>query len=129
MQKMTDGIVNIVHCCPEGTPEHVFRQLALADEGAQLLRRGAWIAVYGPYLADDGSYKSPGDEEVSLLGQRERVKADAQFDKSYIKANDQNLGLRTVDSITAYANKWGFEEIERKEMPKGNMWVVWRLVA
>lgn len=54
--------------------------------------------------------------------------ADVQFDVDYIKAKDALLGLRTVESITAYANKWGFEEVERKEMPKGNMWVVWRLV-
>jgi hypothetical protein len=55
--------------------------------------------------------------------------ADIQFDRDYIKAKDSSLGLRTVGSITSYANKWGFEEVERKEMPKGNMWVVWRLTA
>jgi hypothetical protein len=54
--------------------------------------------------------------------------ADVQFDRSYIKAKDSRLGLRTVGSITEYARKWGFEEVERKEMPKGNMWVVWKLV-
>jgi len=54
--------------------------------------------------------------------------ADAQFDRSYIKAKDPSLGLRTVGSITEFARKWGLEEVERKEMPKGNMWVVWKLV-
>jgi hypothetical protein len=54
--------------------------------------------------------------------------ADVQFDRSYIKAKDPSLGLRTVGSITDYARKWGFEEVERKEMPKGNTWVVWKLV-
>jgi hypothetical protein len=45
--------------------------------------------------------------------------ADIQFDRDYIKAKDSSLGLRTVGSITSYANKWGFEEVERKEMPRG----------
>ena len=118
----------MIHCCPEGTPEHVFRQLAHAESGTRILRKGGWIAVYGPYLADDGSYKSQGDEEVSQnLGLSDK-EADVQFDRSYIKAKDSRLGLRTVGSITEYARKWGFEEVERKEMPKGNMWVVWKLV-
>jgi hypothetical protein len=60
----------VVHCCPEGTPENVFRELAFPNEeftpfrSDQLLVKGGWVAFYGPYLADDGSYKSKGDEEV-----------------------------------------------------------------
>jgi hypothetical protein len=67
--------VNVVHCCPEGAPENVFRQLASPPSisgsasstilSSPLLEAGGWVAVYGPYLADDGTYKSPGDEEVS----------------------------------------------------------------
>jgi hypothetical protein len=64
--------VNVIHCCPEGTPENVFRQLARIDDEVRLLRQGGWIAVYGPYLADDGSYKSQGDEEVSYLTASDR---------------------------------------------------------
>jgi hypothetical protein len=61
--------VNVIHCCPEGTPEHVFRQLSRAtdDDGSTLLKQGGWIAIYGPFLADDGTHKSTGDEEVRDL--------------------------------------------------------------
>jgi len=69
-----------------------------------------------------------GMNKSALLPRHLMVVADRQFDKSYIKAMDSSLGLRTVGSITEYASKWGFEEVERKEMPKGNMWVVWKLV-
>lgn len=37
-----------------------------------------------------------------------------------------SLGLRTPKSITAMAEKWGFREVERKDMPKGNLWIVWK---
>jgi hypothetical protein len=69
-----------------------------------------------------------GMKRSALRPRHSMVKADRQFDKSYIKAKDPSLGLRTVGSITEYARKWSFEEVERNEMPKGNMWVVWKLV-
>jgi len=69
-----------------------------------------------------------GMKRLALCARHSVVMADRQFDKSYIKAKDASLGLRTVGSITEYARKWGFEEVERKDMPKGNMWVVWKLV-
>lgn len=53
--------VNLVHCTPEGLPEHVFRNLA--PEHGILAPRG-WIAAYGAYLNDDGTYRSVGDEKV-----------------------------------------------------------------
>jgi hypothetical protein len=55
----------------------VFRQLASPPSNCgsssskvlstPLLQEVGWVAVYGPYLADDGTYKSPGDEEVGPL--------------------------------------------------------------
>lgn len=54
---------------PEGVPEHVFRNLSpKTDEGRRLLRKGGWVAAYGAYLNDDGSYRSEGDEKVSDHG-------------------------------------------------------------
>ena len=38
-----------------------------------------------------------------------------------------SLGLRTPKSITAMAETWGFREVERKDMPKGNLWIVWKV--
>lgn len=56
------------------------------------------------------------------------VDADAtpQFDAEHIKATHPSLGLRTPHSVTALANKWGFDEILRADMPKGNLWLVWQ---
>lgn len=76
---LADGfmIVNVIHCCPDGLPERVFQHLASApcpevahtqvQLGGGLLKPGGWIGVYGPFLADDGSYRSPADEEVSPI--------------------------------------------------------------
>lgn len=50
-----------------------------------------------------------------------------QFDESHIKGTHETLGLRTVPSITAMAERWGFVEETRREMPKGNLWIVWRV--
>jgi len=37
------------------------------------------------------------------------------------------LGLRTIASLTRFAETWGFEEESRKEMPAGNGFIVWRV--
>lgn len=64
-----DSIVNIVHCCPASYPENVFRHFSplrpcTSVTQPLLNRETGWIAVYSPFLADDGSYKSEGDEKV-----------------------------------------------------------------
>ncbi|KAK1920977.1 hypothetical protein DB88DRAFT_501735 [Papiliotrema laurentii] len=111
-----DGVImlNLVHCCPEDVPENIFKHLSpLSPAGPRLLDPNhGWIAAYGAYKNDDGTYKSPGDEE---------------FDQTYIRAKDPSLGLRTIASVSAFAGKWGFVEESRTEMPKGNMFVVWRV--
>jgi hypothetical protein len=44
---------------------HQVREDIGNEEGdGPLLADDGWIAVYGPYLNDDGSYKSKDDEEV-----------------------------------------------------------------
>ena len=55
--------VNIVHCCPADLPEKVFEHAAttLASGGVF-----PWVAMYSPWLHDDGSYKSASDEQVGL---------------------------------------------------------------
>lgn len=50
-----------------------------------------------------------------------------QFDAEHLKARHPSLGLRSISSISEMAERWGFVEESRKEMPKGNMWVVWRV--
>lgn len=64
--KATLTEVNLVHCTPEGLPENVFRNLSPKTEaGRKLLSKGGWIAAYGAYLNDDGSFRSAGDEKVN----------------------------------------------------------------
>lgn len=104
--------VNLVHCAPEGVPEHVFRNLSpRSPENERILAPGGWIAAYGAYLNDDGTFRSEGD---------------AKFDAEYIKGVHPSLGLRTPKSISEMAARWGFKEVSRDEMPKGNLWIVWR---
>lgn len=50
-----------------------------------------------------------------------------KFDRTYIRAKDDKLGLRTIRSITDMAEQWGFVEESRNELPKGNSFVVWRV--
>ncbi|WVF66888.1 hypothetical protein IAT40_001631 [Kwoniella sp. CBS 6097] len=107
-------MINVIHCCPPNLPEEVFRHLSpLTEDGKGLLDpSNGFIVGYSPFLNDDGSYKSAGDEK---------------FDKEYIKAEHPSLGLRSVQSVSELARKWGFKEEKRVDMPKGNMLVVWRV--
>lgn len=58
--------VNLVHCTPEGLPENIFRNLSpKLKTGRRVLAPGGWIAAYGAYLNDDGSFRSPADAKVS----------------------------------------------------------------
>ncbi|WVR04000.1 hypothetical protein IAU60_000999 [Kwoniella sp. DSM 27419] len=113
-----DGVlmVNLIHCCPLHLPEEVFRQLSpRSDDGKKRLNpTDGFVAAYAPFLNDDGSYKSEGDRK---------------FEHEHIKKTDPSLGLRTIPNITAMAVKQGFREESRVEMPKGNMFVVWRVVV
>ncbi|TXT04253.1 hypothetical protein VHUM_04251 [Vanrija humicola] len=109
-----DGVImlNLVHCMPDGAAEDVFRNLSpLTPAGRKLLAPGGWVAAYGAYLNDDGSFRSD---------------ADAKFDAEHIKGTHPSLGLRTPRSVSALAAKWGFDEVLRADMPKGNLWLVWR---
>jgi hypothetical protein len=125
-------IVNLIHCCPAGLPEQIFRHLSpLQAEGRVLLNpNSGWVAAYGAFLNDDGSHKSAADADVSGAPMPTElvrcVAEDSQFDESYIRGTHHSLGLRTVRSVTEMAERWGFEEAVREQLPKRNMWVVWR---
>ncbi|OCF34672.1 hypothetical protein I316_03715 [Kwoniella heveanensis BCC8398] len=107
-------MINVIHCCPAHLPEEVFKHLSpLTEDGRRILDpTDGFVVGYSPFLNDDGSYRSAGDEK---------------FDKEYIKAEHPSLGLRTIRSISAVARRWGFKEEKRVDMPKGNVLVVWRV--
>nr|XP_019050181.1 hypothetical protein I302_00605 [Kwoniella bestiolae CBS 10118]OCF29111.1 hypothetical protein I302_00605 [Kwoniella bestiolae CBS 10118] len=96
-------------------PENIFKHISPINPSITprtIDVNNGWVAAYGPWLNDNGSYKSEADEK---------------FDKEYIKSKSPLLGLRTIKSISEIALKWGFVEESRKELPKGNVFVVWRV--
>ncbi|KAK6907139.1 hypothetical protein I203_101129 [Kwoniella mangroviensis CBS 8507] len=108
-------MINLIHCCPLDAPENIFRHLSPVNPSIDtklIDTKNGWIAAYGPWLNDDGSYKSDSDEK---------------FDKEYIKSKSPLLGLRSIKSISDIASKWGFVEESRRDLPKGNVFVVWRV--
>ena len=61
-------IVNLIHCCPVGLPEKIFKHLSPKSESGRALLdpTHGWIAGYGPWKNDDESYKTEKDREVGL---------------------------------------------------------------
>lgn len=63
-------LVNLIHCCPLDAPENIFRHLSPINPSIEtklIDTSNGWIAAYGPWLNDDGSYKSDSDEKVSSV--------------------------------------------------------------
>lgn len=66
---------NLLHCSPSRTQNDIFSYLgrpqasdsAVRNGSLGLLRAGAWIAVYGAFMKDDGGFASEGDEKVYHL--------------------------------------------------------------
>jgi hypothetical protein len=56
-------VVNLIHCLEEHLPERIFENLSPGADRPLLAPRG-WIAAYGAFKQDDGSYKSEKDEKV-----------------------------------------------------------------
>ncbi|WVQ62789.1 uncharacterized protein L199_000937 [Kwoniella botswanensis] len=108
-------MINLIHCCPLDAPENIFKHLSPINPSIEtklIDTKNGWLAAYGPWLNDDGSYKSDSDEK---------------FDKEYIRSKSPLLGLRSIKSISDIASKWGFVEESRRDLPKGNVFVVWRV--
>ncbi|WWD08827.1 hypothetical protein V865_006941 [Kwoniella europaea PYCC6329] len=59
-------MINLIHCCPLDAPENIFRHLSPINPSIEtklIDTSNGWIAAYGPWLNDDGSYKSDSDEK------------------------------------------------------------------
>lgn len=68
------GVGNLLHCSPRRTQDDIFSHLGHSNacesgetQISGLLRNGGWVAVYGAFMTDDGSFASDGDEKVSYL--------------------------------------------------------------
>ena len=102
-----DGLVtiNLLHVAPWAVCE------GLMAGAAELLKPGAFLFVYGPFMRD-GRHNSEGNR---------------QFDRS-LRAQDPALGLRDVDQVAECAAGNGVALIDVVAMPANNRSLVFRRV-
>ena len=101
-----DGLVtiNLLHVAPWAACE------GLMAGAARLLKPGAFLFVYSPFMRD-GRHNSEGNR---------------QFDRS-LRAQNPVLGLRDVNDVTDCAAENGLTLEEIVEMPANNRSLVFRL--
>ena len=93
----------MVHISPVAATEGVVRH------AARLLRTGAPLVFYGPYI-EDGVETAP---------------SNLAFDE-WLKARDPGFGLRILGWLDAVALERGFERSRRVAMPANNLTLVYR---
>ena len=100
-----DGLVtiNLLHVAPWAACE------GLMAGAARLLKPGAFLFVYGPFMRD-GQHNSEGNR---------------QFDRS-LRAGDPALGLRDVNDVTDCAAENGLALEGIVEMPANNRSLIFR---
>jgi hypothetical protein len=100
-----DGLVtiNLLHVAPWAACE------GLMAGAARLLKPGAFLFVYSPFMRD-GRHNSEGNR---------------QFDRS-LRAGDPVLGLRDVNDVTDCAAENGLTLEEIVEMPANNRSLIFR---
>lgn len=97
--------INMVHISPWEASEGLF------SGAARLLKQGAPLVLYGPYI-------EPGVETAP---------SNLKFDLS-LKSRDPRWGLRSTVDIDALAAQTGFERANRYEMPANNLILVYRRI-
>ena len=90
--------INMVHISPWAAA------IGLLDGAARLLRPGAPMMMYGPWLEADV----------------EPASSNLAFDRS-LRERDPRWGLRLVEDFAALAAKRGFRLAERRHMPANNL--------
>ncbi|MCJ7422081.1 DUF938 domain-containing protein [Sphingomicrobium astaxanthinifaciens] len=90
--------INMAHIAPWAAT------LGLLEGAARLLRPGAPLIFYGPWLAAD----------------IETAPSNLAFDES-LRARDPAWGLRTLEALSAAAEPRGFALAERRTMPANNL--------
>lgn len=100
-----DGIVsiNMVHISPWAA------STGLLDGAARLLRSGAPLILYGPWV------------EANVP----TAPSNAAFDAD-LRARDPQWGLREVVTFAAAAAERGFDLLERRGMPANNLMLLFR---
>lgn len=98
--------INMIHISPAAAGEGLVRQ------AARLLRPGAPLILYGPYIEDDV----------------ETAPSNLAFDAD-LKARNPEWGLRRVAWLDALAGEHGFARTRRVAMPANNLTLVYRRQA
>jgi cyclopropane fatty-acyl-phospholipid synthase-like methyltransferase len=94
--------INMIHISPwEATP-------ALFDGAATLLRKGAMLFTYGPYILR-GDFLS---------------ESNVEFDQS-LRARNPAWGLREVSAVETEATTAGFKLVDVVRMPANNLSLFW----
>ncbi|KAI5451889.1 hypothetical protein NCC49_001191 [Naganishia albida] len=112
-------ICNLLHCSPSRTQNAIFSYLgrpqasdsAVENGSPGLLRAGAWVAVYGAFMKDDGGFASEGDEK---------------FHQRFTGLHPE-FGLRRIPDVESVAERYGFKLEKRLPMPAGNWMIFFRL--
>ena len=95
--------INMVHISPW------ISALGLLDGAARLLRAGAPLILYGPWLKHD----------------IDTAPSNAAFDAD-LQRRDPAWGLRRVEDFAAAAEPRGFSLAEVRPMPANNLMMLWR---
>lgn len=95
--------MNMVHISPWASA------LGLIESAARLLRAGAPLILYGPWLTKD-VVTAP---------------SNLDFDAD-LKRRNAEWGLRHVEDFVAAADKGGFRLLETRAMPANNMMLLLR---
>lgn len=95
--------INMVHISPWASA------LGLLDGAARLLRGGAPLILYGPWLKDD----------------MPTAPSNSDFDAD-LRRRDPSWGLRRVEDFAAAAEPRGFVLEEVRLMPANNLMMRWR---
>ncbi|PXW68419.1 uncharacterized protein DUF938 [Blastomonas natatoria] len=95
--------INMVHISPWSAT------LALFDHAAKLLKPGASLYLYGPFVRHDVT----------------TAESNLAFDAS-LKARNPSWGLRNVDEVDLVAAEYGLVRADLIEMPANNLSLVYR---
>ena len=95
--------MNMVHISPWASA------LGLLDNAARILRPGAPLIMYGPWLSDDVP----------------TAPSNLDFDAD-LKRRNPDWGLRPVEDFAAAAGHRGLRLVETRAMPANNMMLLLR---
>ena len=95
--------INMIHISPWAAAEGLFAG------GRRILPSGGVVYLYGPYRID-GCHIAPSNQE---------------FD-AYLRAQNQQWGVRDLADVTDLAKRCGFAFVETVAMPANNLSVIFR---